>query len=153
MMDKGQLKELIEETLKEVDLYNENAVYLILGTAAQESGFGKYIKQLGNGPALGIFQMEPNTFNDIIENWLKYKNDLYHEILLTLGHNNMLDPDVMRWNLKAAIIMTRLHYRRVKAPLPTDLNGYAEYWKKYYNTYLGAGTVEEFIHNYKKYVL
>jgi len=26
-------------------------------------------------------------------------------------------------------------------------------WKKYYNTPLGAGTVEEFIENYKKYVL
>ena len=40
----------------------------------------------------------------------------------------------------------RLHYFRVKAPLPAlyDVDGRAAYWKAHYNTPLGAGTVEEF---------
>jgi hypothetical protein len=48
--------------------------------------------------------------------------------------------------------MARVHYLRRPEPIPTDLTGQAEYWKKWYNTYLGAGTVEEYIENYKKYV-
>jgi len=35
---------------------------LIMGTIAQESLCGRYIKQRG-GPALGIVQMEPETHN------------------------------------------------------------------------------------------
>ena len=58
-MDPKQLKELIERVLRKVNLYSDAAVDLLMLTAAQESACGKYIRQLGNGPALGIFQMEP----------------------------------------------------------------------------------------------
>ena len=159
MMDKGQLKSLIEETLKEIDLYSEDAVNLLLGTAAQESAFGRYIKQLGNGPALGIFQMEPATHYDIFSNYIFYKEDLKRKIVLTCQlagpGSGIYDPDagMLRWNLKYAICMARIHYLRVPEPIPSTIEGYANYWKDHYNTYLGAGTVEEIIHNYKKYVL
>jgi len=147
---KDQLRELISDTLNEIDLYSEDAVNLLMGTAAQESHLGTYLRQLKSGPALGIFQMEPNTYWDICLNYLEYKPELYAKLKKVCGK---LDPDHLVWNLKLAICMTRIHYLRVPKPLPTDLSGYANYWKDHYNTYLGAGTTEEFIHNYKKYVL
>lgn len=49
------IKNLITETLTELGLYSDDARDLLLGTCAQESAFGKYRKQLGGGPALGIF--------------------------------------------------------------------------------------------------
>ena len=55
-MDKNQLSYLIKETLTGIDKYSIDALNLLLGTAAQESRFGHYIRQLGSGPALGIFQ-------------------------------------------------------------------------------------------------
>lgn len=151
-MDKVQLKELIEETLKEIDLYSEHAVNLMLGTAAQESRMGMYIKQLGNGPALGIFQMEPNTFNDIVKNYIYYKKSITPKIKAACNID-FFTSDLLRYNLKFAICLTRVHYLRVPKPLPTDLAGYAKYYKEYYNTHLGKATEEEFIKNYKEYVL
>ena len=151
-MDKTQLKNLIDRILKSLDLYSEHAVNLLLGTCAQESAFGTYIRQLGKGPALGIFQMEPATFNDIENNFLRYKPDLKVKIKQLSGISEM-SPEQLEYNLVLAACMARVHYLRVPEALPTDLTGYARYWKKYYNTHLGKGTEAEFINNYKKYVL
>ena len=147
-----QLKELIEETLREIDLYSEDAVNLLLGTAAQESQLGKYIKQLGNGPALGIFQMEPNTFNDIRNNYLGYRPALVGALIHFCNISDW-DSAQLVYNLKLAICMARIHYLRVPNALPGNLKGYAKYWKKYYNTPLGAGTEGEFVANYEKYII
>ena len=148
--NKKQFRELIKNTLKELDLHSRDAVNLLMGTAAQESMFGTYLKQLGNGPALGVFQMEPATFKDIFENYLAYKPDLLDKVR---GFALYLDADETVWNLKFTIIMARGHYLRVNEALPVDLIGYAAYWKKYYNTEKGAGTEQEFIRNYKKFVV
>ncbi len=140
MLDKNQFKDLIERTLKENRLYSESAVNLLLGTAAQESKFGSYLRQLNGGPALGFFQMEKPTFD-----WLKkvYDKKFY------LG-----DYEDLEWNIKQAILLCRLRYHIVPEALPKadDIEGLAAYWKKYYNTFAGAGKTTEFIDNYKKFV-
>jgi len=150
-MNKEQLRELIEETLKEIGLYSKDAVNLLMGTCAQESHLGEYIKQI-KGPALGIFQMEPATFVDIEQNYFRYKKELYEKVK-SKSRVSYLYSGLMVYNLKFAICMARIHYLRVPEKLPDSIEGYAAYWKKYYNTYLGAGTEEEFIHNYKRFVL
>ncbi len=55
--------------------------------------------------------------------------------------------------LPYATAMCRIHYLRVKEPLP-DIHPVTmgSYWKKYYNTELGKGTVEEFVENWNKYI-
>ena len=156
-MDKNQLRSLIEQTLKEIDkskpgLFNAYAVDLLMGTSAQESHLGTYIRQLGNGPALGIFQMEPNTFEDIMDNFLYYQPDLLRDIKQACNVAR-LTPTTLMYNLKVSIVFARLHYWRVSDPLPATINGMALYWKEHYNTRLGKGKPEEFIENYKRYVL
>ena len=60
--NKTQIEDLVERVLKEVDLYSESAVNLILGTIAQESRFGTYLKQVGSGIAKGVIQEDaPGT--------------------------------------------------------------------------------------------
>ena len=49
--------------------------------------------------------------------------------------------------------MARMHYARVREKIPSDLTGWAGYWKRFYNTPQGKGTEEEFMYNYKQYVL
>ena len=128
---KEQFRELIDDTLHEIGLYSEDAVNILLGTAAQESRFGKYMKQLKNGPAKGVFQMEPATFKDIIENYVRHRPQLMSYLCAISA---TLEADEMVWNLKLSICMARIHYLRVPEPLPTDLSGYARYWKMHYNT-------------------
>jgi hypothetical protein len=148
-MNKNQLKELVEETLTELELNSPEAVNLILGTIAQESKFGYYIKQLNNGPAKGICQMETNTHNDIWNNYLKYKKSIVDKISKFSVFNS---ADELVWNLKYSIAMCRIHYLRVPKAIPFGLQDQAEYYKKYYNTIYGAATTEEYINNYNKYV-
>lgn len=160
MFNREQLTELIEETLNDYGLHSDSAVNLILGTIAQESAFGTYIKQLGGGPALGICQMEPSTHEDIWKNYIKYRKELYEELKQEFGVIddvilcNFIKPDpiVMTYNLRYSIIMCRIHYLRQKPALPqyNDIPGLAQYWKKFYNTPLGKGTEQEFIDNYLK---
>jgi hypothetical protein len=145
------MRKLVTDTLKALNLYSAEAVELMLGTAAQESAYGKYRRQLGNGPALGIFQMEPNTFYDICINFLAYKPELRAKILKVSGIEK-LDAKDLETNDVLATCMCRVHYYRVKTPVPVDLQGWAGYWKQYYNTQHGKGTDVEFIRNYNKYV-
>jgi hypothetical protein len=145
------MRQLVTYTLKSLNLYSDEAVELMLGTAAQESAYGKYRRQLGNGPARGIFQMEPRTFLDIVINFLAYKPDLKARIM-KLANVDKLDPADLETNDVLATCMCRVHYFRVKEPIPIDLQGWATYWKKHYNTVKGKGTDIEFMSNYKKYV-
>ena len=69
-LNKNQFQNLIEKVLKEFGMYSESATNLLLGTAAQESRFGTYIKQI-NGPACGVFQIEPLTYSITLIAWLE----------------------------------------------------------------------------------
>lgn len=143
-----QLREIVVDVLTQVDLYSEAAVELLMLTAAQESHLGTYLKQVGNGPALGIFQMEPATEQDIINNYIFYRPYLLN------GWNNYvtMKGNDLRDNIAYQIVMTRLHYLRVSEELPEakDVEGLASYWKRYYNTELGKGEVSEAIDNYRR---
>ncbi len=152
-MDKKQLRILIRNTLNAVNLYSQSAEELLLLTAAQESQGGKYIRQI-KGPALGIMQMEPKTFYDHVNHFLRYKEELRINILSTCNMT-WYDESSLIYNLRFSIIMARIHYLRFSEMLPlhTDIHALATYYKKYYNTKLGKATVKEAIKNYKKYVL
>lgn len=155
-MNPDQLRNLIQVTLKSFDRripYSEEAVELLMMTAAHESRLGQYIHQI-EGPAMGIFQMEPSTFEDIQENYLHFKGLLRQET-----HKYFVDgwdPSEISWNLKAAIIMARLHYYRVKEALPDISEGQEElaaYAKIHWNTTAGKATPEDYLKAYNDLVL
>ncbi|MBF0213528.1 MAG: hypothetical protein HQM00_08190 [Magnetococcales bacterium] len=143
---------VIRPALELVGMASPAAEALLLGTAAQESGLGRYLRQVGGGPALGVFQMEPATYRDIWTHFITFDSELVRT--LARRWNTPPEPDYLITDLLLAAVMCRLHYRRVKAPLPEadDLPGLARYWKLYYNTPKGAGTEAEFIHNWHRFV-
>jgi len=146
------MRKFVNDTLLKFGYHSVDAENLILGTIAQESAYGKYRKQLGNGPALGICQMEPNTFNDIIKNYLHYHPDVTEKIK-AVCHVNILVPADLVSNDRLAVCMCRVHYLRVAEKMPVTIEGYAAYWKRYYNTIKGKGTEAEFIRNYHLWVM
>lgn len=155
MLNRVQVEQLlITPTLEKGGMYTPTAVVLLLGTMAQESAFGTYLKQAGKGPALGIYQMEPATHDDIVDNYLRYQRDLEQQLLRAFRWNRY-DSERLIYDLQYATVFARLQYKRIKAPLPlpNDITKIAEYWKEYYNTDKGDGTVKQFIANFKKYVL
>lgn len=125
------------------------AVELLMGTAMQESRCGEYIHQLGNGPALGVFQMEPATEHDLWTNYLEFHPE-YRVPIGKLICGGIDRTKQLEGNLYYAVAMARMLYMRVPAALPAkgDLGNQAAYYKKWYNTPLGAATVDEYINNW-----
>ena len=148
-----QLKnEIIIPTLAKLKLNSDAAVNLILGTAAQESHLGTYIKQI-KGPALGIYQIEPATHIDLYKNYLNYRDSLKKKVQSFLIDGLTMDENLVG-NLYYSTALCRIVYFRVKEklPLPSNISALGEYWKIYYNTCEGSGTVSDFIKNYIKYI-
>ncbi len=138
------LNALIDGALYSIQrVVNKDAKQLILGTIAIESDFGKHRRQLGGGGALGICQIERPTFN-----WLK---DVYKDRLPFI---KAIEFEDLEYNDFASIVFCRLRYLVVPYPLPpsTDVELMAAYYKRHYNTYLGAATKEDFVAKYNRYI-
>jgi len=144
---------VITPALLDVELFSQKAVDLLLGTAAQESHLGYYLRQI-SGPASGIYQMEPNTYKDIWGNYLYYKPELVKKIKMFYGEHVSNNFEKITYDLRYATVMARIHYLRVAEALPEvgDVEGMANYWKKYYNTYKGKGITSDFIDNYQSFI-
>lgn len=143
--------------LQQLGLYSLAAEQLVIGTIAQESR-GAFLRQLGEGPALGLIQMESETHKDLWLSYLKYKPEL-KDVLLNMASGSAVDGyresgwpdhDELVWNLRYAIAMCRIHYYRKPQALPgeNDVRAIGRYWKQHYNTVHGAGTVEEFLSHF-----
>ncbi len=145
------VKYTIRPALEYMCLYSEAAENLLLGTAAQESNMGDHVRQLKGGPAIGIYQIEPNTYKDVIYNYAIYRDPILKKIQAMQVGQTLNDH--LRSSLFYQTIIARLIYQRVLEKLPDkdDIKELARYWKQYYNTIKGRGTVEEFIKNYATY--
>ena len=140
------LKEVIRPVLLDLRLGGPYAEALVLGTACVESHCGSWLVQLEDGPARGIYQMEPATHDDIWYNCLSGAPDLAKKVnRWRVQYGNGMGADEMKFNLAYATAMCRIHYRRVAEALPDNLPAQAAYWKKYYNTPAGAGTVDKYM--------
>lgn len=155
MIDTDQFREhIIRPTLNYLGLYSEDAEELLLATAIQESRL-TYLKQLGGGPAVSVYQVEPATHADIWDNYLKYKPGLHAKLkALKSDAFRSKGAQEMMHNLAYATAIVRIHYLRVPKPLPSkdSVEDMAKYWKVYYNTVKGRGTEQEFIDSYNKYI-
>ena len=152
MIDPRHFRELvIRPTLQNLGLWSPAAENLLLGTAIQESGL-VYLKQIGGGPALGVYQIEPATHDDVWRNYLAFRQDLKRRAM-DVSTNRWSGTPQLVTNLAYATAIARIIYRRVPEPLPPpgDIEGMGAYWKQYFNTPAGRGTAAQFILNYREH--
>lgn len=137
---------IITPTLKYMggNYCTDNARMLLLATAAVESKCGYYIKQIG-GPALGIWQMEPDTRDDILANCDALRNMCFLKAINRLAVSAPNGDDLTTCALYACS-MARLKYAMDSKPLPdhTDILAMYGYYKRIYNTPAGASTYAKF---------
>ncbi len=133
---------IIKPALDIIGLYSVDAEELLVATMAHESKGGMYLHQVG-GPALGLFQMEPSTHDDLW-NRATVKNFL----------SNKKTSDHMMWDLQYAVIMARLFYFCTPNAMPPshDTEAIWKIYKQKWNTTLGAATRNEFLANYWAYI-
>jgi hypothetical protein len=144
---------IVKSTLNDLLLYSPEAEELLVFTCATESRGGSYIRQV-NGPALGIYQMEPETYNDIWQNYLKDKTNLCMILFSNFEIGFQPSPDRLIYDLRLSTAMARLFYSRIKEPLPSskDIDSIWDYYKKYYNTPKGKAQKFEAIQKYHDFL-
>jgi hypothetical protein len=106
----------------------------------------------GDNIARGLFQCEPWVAVSLCNDYLKYRESLMKKVaeICYLDWKHFTNPteddwrEILTTNIKAMIIVCRLHYWRVPQPLPKTLDDQAVYWKAFYNTSKGSGTVDHF---------
>lgn len=137
---------VVRLVLMQLELHSPAAENLVLGTGMQESRLS-YLQQI-KGPARGLFQMELATYKDLWENFLINKAVLANKVEnFAIGFP---DFEEMEGNLYFATAMCRICYYRIKEALPANNPlALAQYWKKYYNTALGKGTIEQALPHFK----
>ncbi len=135
---------VVRPSLDSIGLWSPAAERLLLGTAITESEL-TWLRQHGDGPARGVYQIEPATHDDIWANYLAYRDQLASRVAQLAGERPRHDQ--LAWNLGYATTIARLVYYRRPEPLPhaDDLAGLARYWKVHFNSHLGAGAPEDFL--------
>lgn len=142
------LLRVIRPTLKHMGMGGPAAEMLLLGTAMVESNL-MWLGQLNNGPAEGLYQMEPATANDIWKSYLAYRPNTTAKVkaLMIEAFDRV---DQLDMNNAYATAMARLQYWRVSEPLPNieHITEMARYYKEHYNTHLGKSTIEKSLHHF-----
>lgn len=140
--------------------YSKESAFLLLCTAAIESDCGYYIKQI-NGPALGVWQMEPKTHNDIWNECDALKgveSTLVRSVVFSLAPMGKCGDEALSSAPMYACAMARLKYSMDPNPLPkltgdnnADSRAFYDYYKRVYNTELGASTFDKWAVALKKH--
>lgn len=126
----------------------KNAENLLIETLQQETHIGEFKDTTPNGAGRGIAQFDKKGFYDCVQ---RAKTEEINKIIRSLGMDIWsLSHDDLNFSPLASIVLCRLKYKRIPEPIPTTVNGRASYWKKYYNSWRGKGTVEEYLENSKK---
>ena len=147
MINPTQLRDLITRTLKQIPSgYSNDAVELLMMIAAHESRLGTYIKQV-NGPALGIFQMEPATHDDV---WANGDSCISNASLL--GYD-LECSETLEYDLQYQILMARqrLFMKPEALPDSKDKHAMGHYCKKHWNTVHGRAEASDYMHDYGYY--
>ncbi|MDP2548897.1 hypothetical protein [Oceanobacter sp. 4_MG-2023] len=132
----------IEQALTRYNLPDtEAAVRLLIMIAAHESGAFMYVRQKG-GPALGMFQMEPPTYQYCCD-YLK-RSGRFKALPRQYSAARLVTDSVL------AAGFARVYLYSHPEPLPDadDLQGLANYAKKYWNSELGAATPDDYLNAY-----
>ena len=125
------------------------AINQLVGTTKESAGL-TYLYQVPSGPAIGPYQMEPDTYDDIWRNWLAFNQNYAALILKQQPRAGVGQAGLMFTDMQHATIMARLCYWRSTLPAPANTPiALATYHKVVYNTSDGASVASEDVDYYQ----
>ena len=148
MINPTQLRDLITRVLKEIPHgYSEDTVELMMMIAAHESHLGTYLSQV-NGPALGIFQIEPVTHDDT---WANGDSCEANGAILGYNLECTIGGEPLEYDLRYQIFMARQKLFMITKAIPSELGARARYCKYYWNTVHGKARAADYLDAYLNY--
>ena len=157
-MEIRQFRDLIvRPTLAAINLpYPDRAEALLIATAAHESAGCRYIKQVGGGPALSFYQIEPATGSDVIDRWLPRQSRSLRDLVAIVTEFRAGDDLKGRLlcDMRFATVVARLIYWRAPEALPKadDVPGMAKLWGLRWQTESDPVKMQQFIANHARFV-
>lgn len=142
-MNYSDFKHICTEALLDFGMHSDNCVELLAMIAAHESIGGKYRRQVGGGPALGIFQIEPVTHNSIWDN-----SDSIKSRAMRLGIKE--DVGSLETDDRYSIFVARHYLAQDVNPLPKTIDEMAKYCKSYWNR-TGKATPQKYLNDYLRW--
>ncbi|KAM7430895.1 hypothetical protein ABFA07_018452 [Porites harrisoni] len=142
----GVVKDVVD-TINGLGIFPNDHKFLCR-VAWVESKYGEDPNTYRSGYYGGIWQVDEVGYREtVIQTGLK---KYWDQIKAKLG----IDWTQTSWqDLEKPLysgLASRLFLARLSPPIPTDLPSQAQYWKTYYNTVAGGGTVEKFIDDVNK---
>lgn len=139
-------------TVTGLPLNSQGAEELLTGVACHESDGLLYVRQLGDGPALGPYQMEPATHDDLFRNFLAFRPWLKQAVLNFSAYSETFYGE-LAFNAFYATACARAQFYRFSDLIPEvgDLLSQANLWKLRWNSMVGRGTVAEYIDHWNEY--
>lgn len=122
-----------------------NAKSLITGIGCVESDL-MYRKQFGDGPARGLLQFEEDSAYAEAAYYCNSKPKLKAYVERYFGKNHSFK--LIENNDRYSIVMARIYFMRLRDEIPESVYGQACYWKQYWNTSAGKGTVDKYINKW-----
>lgn len=144
-----QVFETIEAVVRDLMGKNEDTEatkQLMIGTIAQETKLGTFRDPSPYKHGAGLCQIDPGIpFEDIQDRGTKYIEKvkrIYGIDIEIVTHRELeLSPLL-------SVVMARVKYKLVPKAVPGDFDGQWKYYKKWYNSYAGKATKEEYTKNY-----
>ena len=126
---------------------SHSAVELLVMIAAHESQHGRYVQQV-NGPALGLYQMEPIGFQEV-QRYIKLRADRFTGIQWVLS----MPFQLLNYDQRLATIAARVFLMAEPEALPDsgDVEALGAYAKKHWNTEAGKATADRYVNAYLKF--
>jgi hypothetical protein len=146
------LRNIIRLSLDPFGWWSQEAEELLLMTAAHESQLGKYNEQIV-GPALGLYQIEPETLRDNYLSWLCFRKPILEKITAVSGVPPLVSVLSLQYNPIYATIHARIKYLRAPGKIPSDVWLMAEYAKDNFNTSRGKATPDDYYMAYRNLVV
>lgn len=139
-----QFKQTCKDWLIEFGNYSEPAVELLAMICAHESLGGKFRRQMGNGPARSIYQVERIAHDDV---WDRHRS--IHTNAIKVGIKR--DWGQMEQSDRYATFVARHIIALDPKPIPTDPKQMAEWCKRNWNKG-GKATPEKYLNDYNSWV-
>lgn len=140
--------------------YQHSAACLLFGTAAHESNEFDARRQYGfskdsESGAFSLWQMERTAVENSLIAIKKNKSLEDRVAAMTKWDGLVTTPFVLKAIQQPegdlfACILARLYYLRCPGNIPNTIYGQSAYWKRWWNTYLGAGTEHQYLSHWER---
>lgn len=124
-------------------------VQALIGICCVETNLGRFEDAHPDKWGVGLTQFDQIGFDDVkarTRNKDKIKLEKeFGYVMKDLVLKDLKDDPLL------ALCFARLKYKLIPDDIPADIPGQARYWKRFYNTAEGKGTVEKYLEKWELY--